>query len=157
MSAITQLVAASRYPTSSVGVDWCTRISATPGHSRRDEVLWDVDERARRSSSQTRSGGRGPDQLAVAGLDELLEGLSARRIDHEPIEMYSNGARHVNIPDPDGNRSRSCSRPTPRPRRPGGRLIPNQRRSRPFAPALCGLIELERRLSHARTLRQSLP
>jgi len=26
-----------------------------------------------------------------------------KRIEHEPIETYSNGVRHVNVPDPDGN------------------------------------------------------
>jgi hypothetical protein len=29
--------------------------------------------------------------------------LAAERIAHEPIETYSNGVRHVNVPDPDGN------------------------------------------------------
>jgi hypothetical protein len=28
---------------------------------------------------------------------------SSERIEHEPIETYSNGVRHVNVPDPDGN------------------------------------------------------
>jgi hypothetical protein len=41
--------------------------------------------------------------LAVTGLDALLEGAAAQRIVYEPIETYSNGARPVNIPDPDGN------------------------------------------------------
>jgi hypothetical protein len=41
--------------------------------------------------------------LAVAGLDALLERLAAQRIEHEPIETYSNGVRHVNVPDQDGN------------------------------------------------------
>jgi catechol 2,3-dioxygenase-like lactoylglutathione lyase family enzyme len=41
--------------------------------------------------------------LAVAGLDALLERLAAARIEHEPIETYANGVRHVNVPDPDGN------------------------------------------------------
>jgi catechol 2,3-dioxygenase-like lactoylglutathione lyase family enzyme len=39
----------------------------------------------------------------AAGLDALLERLAAERIEHEPIETYSNGVRHVNVPDPDGN------------------------------------------------------
>jgi len=39
----------------------------------------------------------------VAGLDALLEHLAAQRIAHEPIETYSNGVRHVKVPDPDGN------------------------------------------------------
>jgi hypothetical protein len=41
--------------------------------------------------------------LSVTGLDALLESLVDRRIDHEAIETYSNGVRHVKIPDPDGN------------------------------------------------------
>jgi hypothetical protein len=39
----------------------------------------------------------------VTGLDALLEDLAVRRIDHEAIETYSNGVRHVKVPDPDGN------------------------------------------------------
>jgi catechol 2,3-dioxygenase-like lactoylglutathione lyase family enzyme len=41
--------------------------------------------------------------FAVAGLEALLERLAAQGIEHEPIETYSNGVRHVRIPDPDGN------------------------------------------------------
>jgi catechol 2,3-dioxygenase-like lactoylglutathione lyase family enzyme len=41
--------------------------------------------------------------LAVAGLEALLERLAAQRIEHGPIETYSNGVRHVNVPDPNGN------------------------------------------------------
>jgi hypothetical protein len=41
--------------------------------------------------------------LSVVGLDARLESVAARRIDHEPIESYSNGVRHVKIPGPDGN------------------------------------------------------
>jgi hypothetical protein len=33
----------------------------------------------------------------------LLDRLAAERIEHQPIETYSNGVRHVKIPDPDGN------------------------------------------------------
>jgi hypothetical protein len=29
--------------------------------------------------------------------------LTAERIGHEAVETYSNGVRHVKIPDPDGN------------------------------------------------------
>jgi catechol 2,3-dioxygenase-like lactoylglutathione lyase family enzyme len=55
------------------------------------------------SSSRTRRAGAGGITLAVAGLDALLERLAAQGIEHEPIERYSNGVRHVNVPDPDGN------------------------------------------------------
>jgi hypothetical protein len=39
----------------------------------------------------------------VRARPALLESLAARRIDHDAIETYSNGVRHVKIPDPDGN------------------------------------------------------
>jgi hypothetical protein len=56
------------------------------------------------SSSRMRRGrARARITLAVVGLDALLERLAAQRIGHERIETYSNGVRHVNIPDPDGN------------------------------------------------------
>jgi hypothetical protein len=41
--------------------------------------------------------------LAVTGLDALRERLATQRIEHEPVETYANGVRHVTIPDPDGN------------------------------------------------------
>ena len=67
-------------------------------------MLWEIDEHAWLfiEPSAARAGA-GRITLAVAGLDALLERLAAQHIAHEPIETYSNGVRHVNIPDPDGN------------------------------------------------------
>jgi catechol 2,3-dioxygenase-like lactoylglutathione lyase family enzyme len=67
-------------------------------------VLWEIRSTPGSSSSRTRRA-RAPGRitLAVARLDALLERLAAQGIEHEPIETYSNGARHVNLPDPDGN------------------------------------------------------
>jgi len=45
------------------------------------------------------------------GLVCLLERLAAARIEHEPVETYSNGVRHVNVPDPDGNTIAFAQRP----------------------------------------------
>jgi hypothetical protein len=47
--------------------------------------------------------GSGRITLGVVGLDPLLERLVTEGIDHEPIEIYSNGVRHTKVPDPDGN------------------------------------------------------
>jgi hypothetical protein len=47
--------------------------------------------------------GSGRITLGVVGLDALLERLVTEGIDHEPIEIYSNGVRHTKVPDPDGN------------------------------------------------------
>jgi catechol 2,3-dioxygenase-like lactoylglutathione lyase family enzyme len=41
--------------------------------------------------------------LGVTDLDEILARLAAHGIDHEPMETYSNGVRHVVVLDPDGN------------------------------------------------------
>jgi catechol 2,3-dioxygenase-like lactoylglutathione lyase family enzyme len=75
-----------------------------PRQSRRDEVLSEIDEQAWLFIEPNPSrAGAGRITLAVAGLDALLERLAAHGIEHEPIETYSNGVRHVNVPDPDGN------------------------------------------------------
>ena len=78
------------------------------GHSptRRvgDEVLWDLDEHATLFiESNPERAGAGRITFAVTGLDALLERLAAAGIEHEQIEIYSNGVRHVKVPDPDGN------------------------------------------------------
>jgi catechol 2,3-dioxygenase-like lactoylglutathione lyase family enzyme len=67
-------------------------------------IDWEIDEHATLfiEPNATRAGA-GRITLAVSGLAALLERLTAQRIEHEPIETYSNGVRHVNIPDPDGN------------------------------------------------------
>jgi catechol 2,3-dioxygenase-like lactoylglutathione lyase family enzyme len=41
--------------------------------------------------------------LGVTGLDDILARLAAHGIDHEPVETYGNGVRHVVVLDPDGN------------------------------------------------------
>jgi hypothetical protein len=69
-----------------------------------DEILWDIDQHATLFIEPNPSqAGAGRITLGVAGLDALLEHLAAERIAHEPIETYSDGVRHVTIPDPDGN------------------------------------------------------
>jgi len=69
-----------------------------------EEILWDVDEHTTLFiEPNAAQAGAGRITFAVAGLDELLEGLAERGIGHEPVETYSNGVRHTKIPDPDGN------------------------------------------------------
>jgi catechol 2,3-dioxygenase-like lactoylglutathione lyase family enzyme len=82
-----------------------TRGSSGDPQSRvGEEILWEIDERAWLFiEPNTARAGAGRITLAVVGLDALLERLAADRIEHEPIETYSNGVRHVNVPDPDGN------------------------------------------------------
>jgi catechol 2,3-dioxygenase-like lactoylglutathione lyase family enzyme len=106
MSAITDLFAGVPVSDLDVGVDWYTRLFDRPPDLRvGDEVLWDIDEHATLFiEPNAAQAGAGRITLGVVGLDALLERLAAQRIEHEPIETYSNGVRHVSIPDPDGNR-----------------------------------------------------
>jgi hypothetical protein len=61
--------------------------------------------------SAGRSGPRGPVQRPVrarpGGIAEVVRGVLARLaehgIEHEPVETYGNGVRHVEVLDPDGN------------------------------------------------------
>jgi hypothetical protein len=67
-------------------------------------VLWEIDEHPWLFIEPgANRAGAGRITLAVGGLDDLLEQLVARGIEHEPVETYSNGVRHVDVPDPDGN------------------------------------------------------
>ncbi|MGD6748967.1 VOC family protein [Streptomyces sp. BH105] len=51
--------------------------------------------------------------LGVTDLDEVLTRLAAHGVDHEPVETYGNGVRHVVVPDPDGNSLALAEAPTP--------------------------------------------
>jgi catechol 2,3-dioxygenase-like lactoylglutathione lyase family enzyme len=105
MSAITALFAGVPVSDLEVGIDWYTRFFGRPPDFRAgDELLWEIDEHATLFiEPNAAQAGAGRITLAVIGLNALLEGLTARGIGHEPIETYSNGVRHVNVPDPDGN------------------------------------------------------
>ena len=75
-----------------------------PDHRVGNEILWEIDAHATLFIEPNAArAGSGRITLGVAGLDALLERLAAQRIEHEPLETYSNGVRHVKVPDPDGN------------------------------------------------------
>ncbi len=86
-------------------IDWYTRFFGREPDARvGDEVLWDIDEHACLFiEPNAATAGAGRITLGVTGLDALLERLAAQRINHEPVETYSKGERHVMVPDPDGN------------------------------------------------------
>ncbi|MDV9169423.1 VOC family protein [Streptomyces sp. W16] len=72
-----------------------------------EEYLWRVSENAwvvvdDRDVRAERVGGA-MITLGVNDLDEILARLAAHGIDHEAVETYSNGVRHVVVLDPDRN------------------------------------------------------
>jgi catechol 2,3-dioxygenase-like lactoylglutathione lyase family enzyme len=103
--ALTHLYAGVPVSDLEAGIAWYTRFFGRPADTRvGDEVLWEINDRATLFiEPNAAQAGAGRITFAVAGLDALLERLAAQRIDHEPVETYSNGVRHVKIPDPDGN------------------------------------------------------
>ncbi len=104
-SAITHLFAGVPVSDLDASIDWYTRFFGRPPNSRvGEEILWEIDAHAWLFIEPNAArAGAGRITLAVAELDALLERLAAQRIVHESIETYSNGVRHVKIPDPDGN------------------------------------------------------
>jgi catechol 2,3-dioxygenase-like lactoylglutathione lyase family enzyme len=105
MSSITDLFAGVPVSALDASIDWYTRFFGRPPDSRvGNEVLWEIDEHAWLFiEPNVVRAGAGRITLAVAGLEALLDQLASQGIEHEPIEIYSNGVRHLNIPDPDGN------------------------------------------------------
>jgi catechol 2,3-dioxygenase-like lactoylglutathione lyase family enzyme len=105
MSAITHLYAGVPVSDLDASIDWYTGFFAKPPDFRAgEEILWEIDERAWLFIEPNAAhAGTGRITFSVTGLDALLERLATQRIEHEAIETYSNGVRHVKIPDPDGN------------------------------------------------------
>ncbi len=76
-------------------------------HVIGEELLWQVGENAwvvidDRYMRAARVGGT-MITFGVIDLDDILARLAAHGIEHEPAETYSNGVRHVEVLDPDGN------------------------------------------------------
>jgi catechol 2,3-dioxygenase-like lactoylglutathione lyase family enzyme len=103
--AITHLIAGVPVSELGVAIDWYTRFFGRPPDMRAgEEILWDIDEHATLFiEPDAARAGTGRITFVVSGLDALLERLDAHGIDQEPIETYSDGVRHVKVPDPDGN------------------------------------------------------
>jgi catechol 2,3-dioxygenase-like lactoylglutathione lyase family enzyme len=115
VSAITHLYAGVPVADLEASIDWYTRLfGRDPDFRAGDEILWEVAPFATLFiEPDAERAGTGRITLSVTGLDALLEALGVRRIDYEAIETYSNGVRHVKIPDPDGNAIAFAEPPEP--------------------------------------------
>ena len=105
MSAITHLYAGVPVSDLEASIDWYTRFfGRPPDHRVGEEMLWEIDEHAVLFiEPNAAQAGAGRITFSVAGLDALLESLVSHHIEHGAIETYSNGVRHVKVPDLDGN------------------------------------------------------
>jgi hypothetical protein len=105
VSAITHVYAGVPVANLEASIDWCTRLfGRDPDFRAGDEIPWEIAASATLLIEPGAERARtGRITLSVTGLDARLESLAVRRIDHEAIETYSNGGRHVTIPDPGGD------------------------------------------------------
>lgn len=77
------------------------------------EALWQVSETAWIVVDEhTERAGNALLTLGVEGLDDILARLVAHGVEHEPVEAYDNGVRHVVVLDPDGNSLSLAEAPT---------------------------------------------
>jgi hypothetical protein len=104
-SAITHLIAGVPVSDLEAGIDWYSRFfGRAPDMRAGEEILWDIDEHATLFiEPNAEHAGTGRMTLIASGLDALLARLATHGIGHMPIETYSDGVRHVKVPDPDGN------------------------------------------------------
>lgn len=105
VSAITHLYAGVPVADLEASIGWYTRLfGRDPDFRAGDEILWEIAGSATLFIEPApERAGTGRITLSVTGLEALLEALAVRRIDHEAIQTYSNGVRHVKVPDLDGN------------------------------------------------------
>jgi catechol 2,3-dioxygenase-like lactoylglutathione lyase family enzyme len=104
-STITDLHAGVPVTDLAASLDWYTRFfGRPPDRVVGDESIWGVAPGAWLFiEPNAEHAGTGRITMAVTGLDALLARLDTAGIAYEPVETYSNGVRHVKIPDPDGN------------------------------------------------------
>jgi catechol 2,3-dioxygenase-like lactoylglutathione lyase family enzyme len=105
MSEITHLYAGVPVTDLDASIDWYTRFfGREPDFRAGTEILWETGEHATLFIEPNAAhAGTGRITFSVTGLDARLERLAADGIVHDTIDTYSNGVRHVNVPDPDGN------------------------------------------------------
>jgi catechol 2,3-dioxygenase-like lactoylglutathione lyase family enzyme len=102
---ITHLIAGMPVSDLTASIEWYTRFfGREPDLVAGEEVLWDIEEHATLFiEPDALRAGTGRATMVASGLDDLLRRLRAAGIEHEPVETYPNGVRHVAVPDPDGN------------------------------------------------------
>jgi catechol 2,3-dioxygenase-like lactoylglutathione lyase family enzyme len=114
MGAMTHLYCVVPVKNRSAALDWFAAFFGRPADEIvGGEAMWEISETAWLVVDEH------PDRagcalltLGVAGLDDILARLAAHGINHEPVETYENGVRHVDVLDPDGNRLSLAEAPT---------------------------------------------
>jgi len=95
-------------------LDWYAAFFGRPADEVvGEEAMWQVNEStwAFIAPDHERAGG-GLMTLGVESIEPYLSRWRVAGLEHEPIETYDNGVRHVTIIDPDGNSVSLAEAPT---------------------------------------------
>jgi catechol 2,3-dioxygenase-like lactoylglutathione lyase family enzyme len=105
MGSMTDLYTGVPVTDKTAALEWFTVFFGRPADEViGGEALWQISEAAWIFVVEHADrAGRALLTLGVAGLDEILARLAAHGVEHEPVETYDNGVRHVVVLDPDGN------------------------------------------------------
>lgn len=104
--SITHLYSVVPVTDRAAALEWFTAFFGRPADDTvGGELLWEVSETAWIVVDEhPEQAGHTQLTLGVTGLDQILARLTAHGVEHEPVETYANGVRHVVVHDPDGNR-----------------------------------------------------
>lgn len=114
MSADAQVFAGLPVRDLAGALDWYAAFFGRPADEVvGEEAMWQVNEStwAFVAPDHERAGG-GLMTLGVESIEPYLSRWRAAGLEHEPIETYDNGVRHVTIIDPDGNSVSLAEAPT---------------------------------------------
>ncbi|UWF77991.1 MULTISPECIES: VOC family protein [Microbacterium] len=105
MAAMTHLYSVIPASDLRVSVPWYRDLfQREPDDATGDEILWHITDSAWIALAEQRQAGGAQLTIAVDGFGVLLARLQRLGVEHEPVEQYGNGVRHVVLIDPDGNR-----------------------------------------------------
>jgi hypothetical protein len=106
MASMTHLYSLVPVKEMAAALEWYAAFFGRPADELvGEEALWEISETAWLVlDDRTDHPGTAVLTLGVTGLDDILSRLAANNIEHDPVETYGNGVRHVDIHDPDGNR-----------------------------------------------------
>ncbi|WP_134713782.1 VOC family protein [Saccharomonospora xinjiangensis] len=105
MDSMTRLYSGVAVADRAAALEWYTSFFGRPADEViGGEALWRVSDTAWVFVDEhPQRAGHALLTLEVLGLDDILARLATHGIEHEPVETYDNGVRHVVIADPDGN------------------------------------------------------
>ncbi len=105
MSSQSQVFAGLAVRDLKAALEWYATLFGRPADELvGDEALWQLSDTAWVFvTPDVERAGNGLITLGVEDMDAHLSRWAVAGVEHEPVEVYGNGVRHVTVDDPDGN------------------------------------------------------